>query len=81
MSLDLMSLTFQMFHILRFEISRTGILKNCVLWKTGNQGVVVRVFIAPHTSTANDRLVKRVTNFQYSLHREFGGFTARKLLE
>ncbi len=25
-----------------------------VLWKTGNQRVVVRVFIAPYTSTAKD---------------------------
>jgi hypothetical protein len=53
------------------------------LLKTGNQRAVVRVFIAPHTITAKDRLTRKngVTNFQYFLHREFGEFTARKLLD
>ncbi len=34
-----------------------------------------------HAMEARRRLIKRVTNFPYFLHREFGGFTARKLLD
>jgi hypothetical protein len=52
------------------------------LWKTENQQAVVRdlLYILTLSRQTIDWL-KRATNFPYFLHSEFGGFTARKLLD
>jgi hypothetical protein len=53
-----------------------------VLWKAENQRAVVRDLLYILTPTQlNIDWLKRATNFPYFLHNEFGGFTARKLLD
>ncbi len=58
--------------------------KIIILWKTGkpascseNVFLILSLWKQDNDSTTKNG----VTNFTYFLHREFGGFTARKLLD